>query len=48
MDLFTEQSPQPGRSANVITGTSPGADLSVAVGRVYSSRMSPDFSRNSA
>ncbi len=27
-------------SANVITGTSPRADLSVAVGRVYSGRMS--------
>ena len=27
-------------SANVITGTSPGADLSVPVGRVYSGRMS--------
>ena len=27
-------------SATVITGTGPGADLSVAVGRVYSGRMS--------
>jgi hypothetical protein len=40
MDLFTEQAPQPGWFGHVITGNSPGTDLCVAVGRVYSGRMS--------
>jgi hypothetical protein len=40
MDLSPSSRRSPVGSANVITGTSPGADLSVAVGRVYFGRMS--------
>jgi hypothetical protein len=40
MDLSPSSRRSPVGSANVITGTSPRADLSVAVGRVYSGRMS--------